>query len=428
MTRSHNIQASREVMKRLSWLRWLAILLQLAAIALAFSLLPMNISATPLLAIVAFLALFNLVVWLRLNRAFRVTDLEIMLHLVIDSLALTALLYFAGGSTNPFVSLLLVPVVLAAAYLRGIYVFWVLVTCALLYTFLMTNFLPLPPVGERFGGDFMVHIYGMWGTFILSALVGAILVYSLSRTGRERDRQLAEMQQRLLRNEHIVSVGAMAAGTAHELNTPLSTIAMLAEEIELQAQADEQVREDAKEIGVQIDHCKERLQRLQQAAEMARGNGGKQMPLDEALMSIIRAWSALRSEIELTKAFEAGETPMIYEKHALSLILINLLNNAADASLENGSSRISISGRTDNDNLHIIIEDYGKGLSKEQSALAGKVSFSTKEAGLGLGLILSNATLEQLRGELRMERMPDGGTATHVRIPLDSLTTQETLG
>lgn len=428
MTRSHNTQASREVMKRLSWLRWLAILLQLVAIVLAFSLLPMNISVMPLLVIVAFLAFFNLVVWLRLKRAFRVTDLEIMLHLVIDSLALTALLYFAGGSTNPFVSLLLVPVVLAAAYLRGIYVFWVLVASALLYTFLMTNFLPLPPVGERFGGDFMVHIYGMWGTFILSALVGAVLVYSLSRTGRDRDRQLAEMQQRLLRNEHIVSVGAMAAGTAHELNTPLSTIAMLAEEIELQAAADEQVRDDAREIGVQIDHCKERLQRLQQAAEMARGNGGKQMPLDEALMSIIRAWSALRSEIELTKAFEPGEAPMIYEKHALSLILMNLLNNAADASLENGSSRISISGRTDNDNLHIVIEDYGKGISEEQSALAGKVSFSTKDAGLGLGLILSNATLEQLRGELRMERMQDGGTATHVRIPLDSLTTRETIG
>jgi two-component system sensor histidine kinase RegB len=415
-------------MKRLSWLRWLAIILQIIAIVLAFSLLPMNIAATPLLVIVAFLAFFNLIVWLRLKRAFRVTDLEIMLHLLIDSIVLTALLYFAGGSTNPFVSLLLVPVVLAAAYLRGIYVFWVLLSCALLYTFLMTNFLPLPPVGERFGGDFMVHIYGMWGTFILSALVGAILVYSLSRTGRERDRQLAEMQQRVLRNEHIVSVGAMAAGTAHELNTPLSTIAMLAEEIELQAQADKQVCEDAREIGLQIDHCKERLQRLQQAAEMARGNGGKQMPLDDALLSIIRAWSALRSEIELTKSFQLGEAPMIYEKHALSLILMNLLNNAADASLENGSSRISISGRTDGDDLFIIIEDYGKGLSEEQGALAGKVSFSTKEAGLGLGLILSNATLEQLRGELRLERMPNGGTATHVRIPLDSLTTNDTIG
>ena len=428
MTTARNIQASREVMKRLSWLRWLAILLQLVAIVLAFSLLPMNISTTPLLVIVASLALFNLMVWLRLKRSFPVTDLEIMLHLVIDSIALTALLYFAGGSTNPFVSLLLVPVVLAAAYLRGIHVFWVLVACALLYTFLMTNFLPLPPVGERFGGDFMVHVYGMWGTFILSALVGAILVYSLSRTGRERDRQLAEMQQRLLRNEHIVSVGAMAAGTAHELNTPLSTIALLAEEIELQADGDEQLREDAREIGLQIDHCKERLQRLQQAAEIARGNGGKQMPLDDALMSIVRAWSALRSEIELSKSFRFDDAPMIYEKHALSLILMNLLNNAADASLENSSSRISISARSDSKELHIVIEDQGSGLSEEQRALAGKASFSTKEQGLGLGLILSNATLEQLRGELRMERLTAGGTATHVHIPLASLTMKETIG
>lgn len=425
MTRAHNIQASREVMKRLSWLRWLAVLFQLSAIALAFTLLPMNISATSLLVIVACLAFFNLIVSLRLKRTFPVTDLEIMLHLIIDSIALTALLYFAGGSTNPFISLLLVPVVLAAAYLRGIHVFWVLFSCAVLYTFLMTNYLPLPPVGDRFGGDFMVHIYGMWGTFILSALVGAILVYSLSRTGRERDRQLAEMQQRLLRNEHIVSVGAMAAGTAHELNTPLSTIAMLAEEIELQAGNDEQLHEDAREIGLQVNHCKVRLQRLQQAAEMARGNGGKQMPLDEALMSIIRAWSALRSEIELTKSFRLDEAPLIYEKHALSLILMNLLNNAADASLENNSSHINISARTDGVDLHVVIEDDGKGLSKEQSTLAGNVSFSTKQEGLGLGLILSNATLEQLRGELRMERLPQGGMATRIRIPLDSLRFRE---
>ena len=425
MTRAHNIQASREVMKRLSWLRWLAVLFQLSAIALAFTLLPMNISATPLLVIVACLAFFNLIVSLRLKRTFPVTDLEIMLHLIIDSIALTALLYFAGGSTNPFISLLLVPVVLAAAYLRGIHVFWVLFSCAVLYTFLMTNYLPLPPVGDRFGGDFMVHIYGMWGTFILSALVGAILVYSLSRTGRERDRQLAGMQQRLLRNEHIVSVGAMAAGTAHELNTPLSTIAMLAEEIELQAGNDEQLHEDAREIGLQVNHCKVRLQRLQQAAEMARGNGGKQMPLDEALMSIIRAWSALRSEIELTKSFRLDEAPLIYEKHALSLILMNLLNNAADASLENNSSHINISARTDGVDLHVVIEDDGKGLSKEQSTLAGNVSFSTKQEGLGLGLILSNATLEQLRGELRMERLQQGGMATRIRIPLDSLRFRE---
>jgi two-component system sensor histidine kinase RegB len=412
-------------MKRLSWLRWLAVLFQLSAIALAFTLLPMNISATSLLVIVACLAFFNLIVLLRLKRTFPVTDLEIMLHLIIDSIALTALLYFAGGSTNPFISLLLVPVVLAAAYLRGIHVFWVLFSCAVLYTFLMTNYLPLPPVGDRFGGDFMVHIYGMWGTFILSALVGAILVYSLSRTGRERDRQLAEMQQRLLRNEHIVSVGAMAAGTAHELNTPLSTIAMLAEEIELQAGNDEQLHEDAREIGLQVNHCKVRLQRLQQAAEMARGNGGKQMPLDEALMSIIRAWSALRSEIELTKSFRLDEATLIYEKHALSLILMNLLNNAADASLENNSSHINISARTDGVDLHVVIEDDGKGLSKEQSTLAGNVSFSTKQEGLGLGLILSNATLEQLRGELRMERLPQGGMATRIRIPLDSLRFRE---
>ena len=412
-------------MKRLSWLRWLAVLFQLSAIALAFTLLPMNISATPLLVIVACLAFFNLIVSLRLKRTFPVTDLEIMLHLIIDSIALTALLYFAGGSTNPFISLLLVPVVLAAAYLRGIHVFWVLFSCAVLYTFLMTNYLPLPPVGDRFGGDFMVHIYGMWGTFILSALVGAILVYSLSRTGRERDRQLAGMQQRLLRNEHIVSVGAMAAGTAHELNTPLSTIAMLAEEIELQAGNDEQLHEDAREIGLQVNHCKVRLQRLQQAAEMARGNGGKQMPLDEALMSIIRAWSALRSEIELTKSFRLDEAPLIYEKHALSLILMNLLNNAADASLENNSSHINISARTDGVDLHVVIEDDGKGLSKEQSTLAGNVSFSTKQEALGLGLILSNPTLEQLRGELRMERLQQGGMATRIRIPLDSLRFRE---
>ena len=203
---------------------------------------------------------------------------------------------------------------------------------------------------------------------------------------------------------------------------------MLAEEIELQADRDNQLGEDAREIGAQVQHCKERLQRLQQAAEMARGSGGKQMALDEALLTIIRAWSALRSEIELSKSFRLDTAPMIYEKHALSLILMNLLNNAADASLDNDSSRISISAETDMNDLHVVIEDFGKGLSEEQRRVAGNFSFSTKQEGLGLGLIISNATLEQLEGELRMEQLPHGGTATRVRIPLDSLVRRESLG
>lgn len=425
MKRVDKNQASRAVMKRLFWLRNLAIILQLSAIALAFTLMPMNISPTPLLLFVGLLAVFNVIVGLRMNRPMQVRDPEIMLHLIIDAIALAALLYFTGGSTNPFVSLFLVPVVLAAAYLRGFYTFWVLAVCALLYTFLMKYYLPLPHLGQQFGGDFMVHIYGMWATFIISALVSAVLVYSLSRTGRERDRQLADMQQRLLRNEHIVSVGAMAAGTAHELNTPLSTIAMLADEIKIQAEKETQLGEDANEICVQVDHCKERLQRLQQAAEMARGNGGEHLPLDDALKAIVTAWSALRSEIELTKSMRLQNSPMIYENHALSMILMNLLNNAADASLENKSSRIAIRAETDANDLHVIIEDNGKGLSEEQRQSAGSISLSTKQEGMGLGLMLSNATLEQLQGELHMEQLPQGGTSARVRIPLESLFTLE---
>jgi two-component system sensor histidine kinase RegB len=425
MTTLDNTQASKEVMKRLFWLRTLAIILQLVAIGLAFTFFQMNISPTPLLAVVGFLILFNAMVWLRLTRQFPVTDVEIMLHLIIDAIGLAALLYFTGGSTNPFVSLFLVPVVLAAAYLRAAFVIWVVLACALLYTFLMKYFLPLPPIGERFGGDFMVHVYGMWATFMLSALVGTVLVYSLSRSGRERDKQLAEMQQKLLRNEHIVSVGAMAAGTAHELNTPLSTIAMLAEEIELHPSESEQIKEDAREISLQIEHCKIRLQRLQQAADMARGNGGKHLTLAEAMDTIITAWSALRSEIELTKSIQLDKAPRIYENHALSLILLNLMNNAADASLENASSRIHVSAGSDGADLLVEIEDHGKGLSDEQQQLAGTVSFTTKEQGLGLGLILSNATLEQLHGDLRMDQLPHGGMSTKIRIPLSSLTGQE---
>ncbi len=413
--------ASNQVLRNLVWLRVISIIAQLAAVLLVYFVIKMQIPLIPLLGIIGVLILWNIFSFWRLNSQFPVTESEITLSLSVDAIALAALLYFTGGSTNPFVSLFFVPVVLSAAFLGIFHVSWIVILCASLYSLLMKHYIYLPHIGDRFGGDFNLHIFGMWATFILSAIIAAVFVYSLARAGRKRDMQLVNAQQRLIRNEHILFVGTTAAGAAHEMNTPLNTITMLAEEIQNELVDNPQTKLDVQEILAQVELCNKQLLKLQSAATLARGDRENTQPLSQILHRLILKWGALRSEIKLVTNVDIDDIFEVYENHNLSLALTNLLDNAADASVEAGKNEIKISAMVENDDLNILIKDYGQGLNPEQIQMAGKVTFSTKDKGLGLGLMLSHATIENLNGKLTVD-INNNGMLTNITIPLSSLT------
>ncbi len=165
-----------------------------------------------------------------MRRGGPVGDAELFFELLADVGCLTALLYLSGGSTNPFVSLYLLPLTIAAAALPARYAWSMAGLTVTGYTLLLFFFRPLGHDQSMHSSAFNLHILGMWITFLVSAMLIASFVTTMSASIRVRDRELAAARERALRDEQVLALGTFAAGAAHELGTPLATIAVLSRE------------------------------------------------------------------------------------------------------------------------------------------------------------------------------------------------------
>lgn len=436
-------------------LRNIEIAAQLLAMLVAVQFFGISLPLMPMLAVSCVLALVNAMTWLRLKKSWPVTDAEFAAQLLIDIAALMALLYLSGGSTNPFVSLFLLPLTLAAAALPSRYT-WFMAGIALgCYTLLLFYYVPLstmpvdvtalasicgtPPdiSGSHAGhdmashntaghsGDFGLHVLGMWFNFLLSAGLIAVFVVRMAASLRERDRLLAATREEALRNERIIALGTLAAGAAHELGTPLATMAVVIQELQREHASNAELSDNLRLLRGQVDNCKTILTKLVASSGEARAEGGSARALDVYLDDLLAQWQLIRPQISVRASWHGLQpSPMIFAEQTLGQAIINLLNNAADASPQG----VEIEGRWDERELAIEIRDRGPGLTPEMASKAGQVFFTTKGPthGLGLGLFLANATIERFGGKVSMFNREGGGACVRVTLPLSRLTTEDT--
>ncbi len=413
-------------LQALFWLRTFAVLAQVAVITLALWGLSLDLPLAPMLAVVLALALWNGVVYWRLGKPWAATHPEILLNLAVDAIALTVLLYWAGGATNPFVSLYLVPIAVAAAVLPGRHVWAISILCVACYSLLMVFFTPLPPVQAYFGGDFDAHIFGMWVNFLLSAAFMALFVAGMANAVRRRERELAKAREEALKNEKILALGTLSAGVSHEISTPLSTVNLLIDEVLAGSPRDPVLQRDLTLMKQQVEVCKEKIKAVLDSAGHSRSEAGRAMPLRCFMEHILDGWRVVRPEVEFRANYrEPFFNPNILAEQTIAQSITNLLNNAAEASLDNGSRHIHIGLVSEEGRLLVRIDDEGRGISGEQSDQAGRVAFSTKESGFGIGLILSNASLGRFGGEVLVTNRPGRGARTEVSLPLRDLIIDE---
>lgn len=460
-------------------LRNWAILAQFATLILVHRFLSTDFAWTPMIGTVVFLVLVNLLTWWRLSLDYPVGNLELFLQLCLDVNALTVLLYFGGGSTNPFVSLYLLPLVLAAATLPRRYTWGMAALTVACYSLLMVWYVPLPtgdahaghaghtatavvaaassvtaaPVHDHaamtmdhsqhqmhqpdktasdycrtepesapviatadtspLGDAFNAHVLGMWLGFVISATVIAYFAVEMAAAVRLREAQLTQVREETLRNERIVSLGTLAASAAHELGTPLSTMSVVIGEMQNDCKLPDQ-KESLTLLDDQVRNCKRILSTLVSHAQATP----EVMNIDGFLLAVLDEWQLLRPTVHYN--YQVGGTqpaPRLRPDPALRAALLNLLNNAADASSEGMEIMLHWNDK------HIVLEiqDQGPGLTAEAASRAGSAFFTTKEEGRGLGLFLANATLERLGGSVRLFNRDSGGATTEVKLPLQGL-------
>jgi two-component system, sensor histidine kinase RegB len=366
--------------------------------------------------LVAGMAAVNLLTWLRLQGPWPVAEPELFSQLLLDVAAFTGLMYFGGGPTNPFVTLYLLPLALTAAALPERYTWAMAAITAVCYSALMVWYEPLPFDHSGHGESAMqLHVFGMWAGFILSDGMIAWFAVRMAKTLRERDRLLAEARERELKHERVLALGTLAAGAAHELGTPLSTMAVLVKD----AQGGKSLRDET--LGVlreQIDRCKQILSSLSAAAGQVRAESGQGQALDEFLESILQKWRAMRPGAVARTTLEGlRPAPRIVAEQTLSQAILNLLNNAADVSPQD----IDVSARWADNELTLDIADRGPGFDAEIVAGAGDAVVSTKSEGLGLGLFLAFTTLQRLGGAVQLLNRADGGALCRLKLPLGPL-------
>lgn len=424
MTLAADMPPGLQNLRRLFWLRAIAMAGQLLAVLATHYGLKIPLPLLPLLAGIGVLGLVNAWTGWCIHRGGRVrpvSDGTLGLQLLADVLVLSWLLFFTGGATNPFVSLYLLPIAIAAAVIRPAYVWLVVGVTSLCYAFLLVWYRPLPHVHalHDFDSRFSLHVLGMWFTFMLAALLMAWFVVRMAASLRERDRLLAHAREENLRHEQIVALGTLAAGAAHELATPLSTIAVLAGELEHAEAGSAAFLGDVRTIRNQVEHCKGILVRLSSAAGQPRAEAGQAQPLDQALARLLERWRLLRpaAVLEVTLA-GVQPAPVVVFDAALEQAIHNLLHNAADVSPQAVALQADWHGR----GLRIDIGDRGPGITAEARRQAGRTFFTSRPGeGMGVGLVLARATLERLGGTLEFAARDGGGTAVAVTIPLPAI-------
>ncbi|MGB3879576.1 MAG: ATP-binding protein [Diaphorobacter nitroreducens] len=423
--RSADAAAGLKNLHQLIQLRWIAVVGQVFTIEVAHYVLQLPLPLREMLLVVGCLVLYNAVSFVRWRTGRGVRNVELFLALLVDVAVLTVQLYLSGGIRNPFVFLYLLQVALGAALLRSAYIWTMVLVTAACFALLAHYSVPLQLAPDFARGLGSPYVLGLLVCFMLNAALVVIFISRIGQNLRQRDARLAAIRQRAAEEEHVVRMGLLASGAAHELGTPLATMAVILGDWKRDPAlaANPALQEDVAEMQAQVQRCKTIVSGILMSAGETRGEASAQTTVCQFLDSLASEWQATRSVDEFTYDNRFGQdTPMVSDV-TLQQMVFNVLDNARDAS----PHRVGLVAERDQDLLRITVTDNGPGFAPAMLSQFGKPYQSSKgRPGGGLGLFLAMNVARTLGGTVQARNLPGGGAQVAITLPLAAIALQET--
>lgn len=418
-SRTHDLVSEPGRIK-LEWLvklHWIAILGESAAIVGVQAAGLMELPLAPLGALVGLAVAENvaLLIWLRRNPV--VSDGFLAGVMLFDTAVLTGLLHLSGGHFNPFSTLYIVNVALAAVLLPPRWS-WTQAAFSVLAMGALFPMQQWAPFGVQDHEAMMaVHLYGMLVAVAIAAFVIVLIVQRVSRALAGRDEELARERRLAEQRAKLASLVTLAAGAAHELATPLGAIAIASKELDRElsrAGAAPDAIDDLRLIREQVDRCKGILQQMSARAGENAGEPIVEVSVErwvEGALEGLPGRDRVRAHLDCGGVRVRG--PVQGMERALRVILTNALQATS------GGGDVSLQARCAGAGIAIEVQDGGAGMAPAVLARAGEPFFTTKDPGQGsgLGLYIARTLAEQLGGSLELRSQPGLGTTARITLP-----------
>lgn len=395
-------------MPRILLLRTIAIIIQLCAVVTLYIVMSIDISITPLLTIIGIEIVFHLLsLWW--YRTHRYGSIGVSLQIAVDIVFLTLLMSFSGGATNAFVSLLLLPIVIGAVSLPARLLVVVSLFAVTSYSALL---LSLPIHNHHM--NMSNHFIGMWVNFLLSVVVVALVVGTMSKMITNRERSIAKQREGQLKSEQLIALGVASAQVTHQLATPLANLQLLFEEINEEYPNDEAICAMEKPL----DICRKELSHFRELATSIREDYTVELSPEMLLNNTKIAANLQHPNVSLTivNSVMPSQQQLIKSDAMLIPALCNLIQNAVNANIETQSNVVEVELKTDDGFALLSIRDFGVGIQQSLTNLGDELVES--KHGLGMALMLSSSSIERLGGMLTVRNHSNKGAIATVKLPL----------
>lgn len=398
-------------------LRWIAVIGQIATIVFVHFVFGIDLPLAIMAVVLACLIAFNLGSMLRWRQREEVSNEALFLALLVDVFTLTAQLYLSGGAANPFVFLYLLQVVLGAVLLRP-WASWIVVgitgVCFVALT-IWAGPVVIPAAH---------YAQGLLICFVLNAALVVVFIGRINRILRARDARLASLRQRAAEEEHIVRMGLLASGAAHELGTPLATISVILGDWRRMPTftGHPDLLQDLGEIQAQLDRCKAIVTGILLSAGEMRAESPTQTSVAIFLEDLVAGWRATRPIRDFVYTNRFYDDVTIVSDEGLKQMICNVLDNALEASPD----WVALDAARIGDDLVLCVSDRGPGFAPAMLAEFGRPYQSSKgRSGGGLGLFLSLNVARGLGGNIVAHNREQGGAMVTMTLPLASLILEE---